>query len=97
MKTIWKYMIVPGLSCMLLHPGARILSAAFQDDTLQMWVLQDVQQETPMSVPLKPLETKNIYVAFTGEAIPDDIYWQYEYVGTAVHPTKKLVAHLFEE
>lgn len=89
MRTIWKFevltlKIVLTLRVQVTMPvGARVLSAAFQGESLFVWAdVPDTEAPTTM---------REFYVAGTGHSLPNDCG---DFVGTAFHQ-EGLVFHVF--
>lgn len=86
MFTIYKYIIEPSDSKVVLPIGAKILSVFFQMDELCMWAEVDTEKED---------DTRYFEVFGTGHKIPYRMGVDYSFIGTA-HMNNGLVFHVFE-
>ena len=83
MNRIWKYNLQPSKRHVLYMPrGAQILGVQLQNGEPVIWALVDPDQD---------LEERALYLAWTGEALPQD---KLSYIGTFQADTT--VWHLFE-
>lgn len=86
MITIFKYEIDNDDSEIELPIGAEILSVAFQHHILCMWMKIDTEVK---------MEIRNFEAFGTGHEIPQDMGFDYKFIGTA-HTINGLVFHAFE-
>ena len=86
MITVYKYIIDPYNSEILLPNNAEILSVAFQGNEFCMWCKVDTERS---------VLPRNFEVFGTGHEIPRNMGIDYNFIGTA-HMDNGLVFHAFE-
>lgn len=84
MLKIYKYVIGPVETGVLLPVGAEILTVAFQGELFCLWAKVD---------PTATSEIRDIYTFPTGVSIPEED--TYKYIGTGYDPYNR-VLHAFE-
>jgi hypothetical protein len=81
LRTVWKFQMLGRAFGVQMPCGARVLTVQLQNDDPVIWALVD---------PLAPAETREFYMAMTGESFDAE---GYEYVGT--YQAGWFVGHLF--
>ena len=85
MKKVFKYELNNNVNHVQCQKNAKVLTAAYQNDTLCIWVEVDTE-ELP--------GYKTVYVFATGEKIPNDI--EIEYINICF-VSNGLVFHVYED
>lgn len=89
MKRIWKYQVPAQHQFTISMPeAARLLDVQVQNGEPFMWVVVD---------PDKALVGYHFAVFVTGEELPDDLMFEYSYIGTFLVAGGEFVGHLFQK